>query len=138
VGAGAPRGALTSVGRLRQIEGAIAATEDRVAVVYVTRGRPMLATAAPAGRWRRRALGGYGVEGAPGVAFSGGRIVAAWAQQGEIYSATVGAHVRRRRLTRTAAEDRDPLVAAGPTGRAFVAWTSRAGSRHTPLSRRIG
>ena len=131
VGEGAPAAPVTGVGALRVLEGALAATRDRIAVAYVSRGRPVLATAAPGGAWRRRTLSGSGVDGAPAVALAGGTALVAWSQPGlggrrdvRLAVAGPGGRIRTRWLTRTTSDERPPLLASGPTGRVVAAWSS--------------
>jgi hypothetical protein len=71
------------------------------------------------------------------VAFAGSRIVVAWAQDDDVLAATVGGAVTLRRLTRSAADDRDPYAVGTGAGRAYVAWTSRTGSLRRPLLARL-
>ncbi len=131
VGRGAPKAALQTARGVRQLGGALAATEGRIAVAYVRRGRPVLATAAPGGPWRRRVLPGRGVTGDPAVAITHGRVFVAWAQRtragGGVFAAVAGG--RRRRVSPAGAGTGPPLLAAGPSGRVFAAWTAGGRAR---------
>jgi hypothetical protein len=63
--------------------------------------------------------------------------VVAWAQDEDVLAATVAGSVALRRLTRSAADDRDPYAVGTGSGRAYVAWTSRVGTLRRPLLARL-
>jgi hypothetical protein len=84
------------------------------------------------------------VDGAPAVAAAGSAAFVAWAQPGiggrrDVRLAVVGpaGRVRTRWLTRTAADERPPLLAAGTAGRVYAAWSSAPRTARTPFLLRL-
>lgn len=148
LGAGAPEGAVVSIGALRHLPATLAAGKDVVAVAFLSRGHAFLATARPGATWRRRALPGEGRgAGSPGVAVTpDGVVTVAYAQivgrQREILTYTLEADgsVTADQLTTHPADDRDPFAAAGPGGELYVAWTRRVRrpAQRIPMLERLG
>jgi hypothetical protein len=142
-GAQAPKGVLQSVGGLRVLHGTLAADGDTIAAAYAAGGRVRLATASPGGTWRTRTLPGSGAraQGAPAVALDGGEPVVVWTSRPrglrgrELFAWSGG---RTRRVTRSAGDDGQPLVAPREGAGIFVAWTRHDRGRGVPLLRRLG
>lgn len=132
LGPHAPAAAVLSVRGVRHIPARIAASGDRVAVGYLVGGRAYLAVSRAGGSWSRRRLrGAGGGAGAPAPMFAAGELLVAYTQrvrragappQREVYLFRARG---TRRLTTTRGDEREPLAAAGPDGRAYVAWTRR-------------
>lgn len=145
LGEGAPAGPVTSVGALRHLHGALAASDALVAVTYLSRGRAVLATAAPGGSWTRRRLPGPGgALDTPVPVIDGDRVHVAYLQRSrrarDVRLATLSdGRVRARRITRDRHDDRRPLAAVGPAGELYVGWTRthRRSRRHAPRLERV-
>lgn len=141
LGPRAPEGAVMSLSRVRHVPATLAVSQELVAVAWLVSGRAHLATARPGGTWRRRRLPGTGAGiGAPAVGIAEGEPLVAYSQRAagrggrEIFTWRNGS---TERLTSAAGDDRDPHLAVGDDGTAFVGWTRRGDGERAAFLTRI-
>jgi hypothetical protein len=140
LGPDAPSAPVASAPLRRPLDATLARDGERVYVAYRDGARRLvLASAAPrpGAHWSRRRLRVRGrISGAPGVTRVGRRTVVATSERAgrryRVFLTTVRpAGTSRRRLSGGGGSDLGPLLASGPDGRAYVAWSHRASGRGT-------
>ena len=142
LGPQAPGAPAVAIGALRDMRATLAIDGGRAYVAFALNGRAHLAIAAldPAARgWSRRLPGRGGASGAPAIVRAGGSTFVAYTQRqrhgrGDVFLATDGpGRLSVRRLTRTRADEREPLAAAGAGGEVYAGW-SRGSALRGPAS----
>jgi hypothetical protein len=132
LGPQAPAAPVVSIGALRDMRATLAVDAGRAYVSFALDGRAHLAIAGLDGgaAWSSRRLPGRGgASGAPAVLRSAGSTFVAYTQRqrhgrGDVFLATEGpGRLRIRRLTRTRADERAPVAAAGAGGELYVGWS---------------